>query len=194
MTYTVIDTDQPTAEPVDLAYIKLYARIDLDVLDPQLLSFIKAGRERLEALLNIVFLNHGVRMVMDSFLDDDGCQQQVIKLPRWPVVTVDSVNYKDADGNDAVVSTSVYAVDDKGKPGSVSLISGESWPDTFDQPGAVWIEFTAGYDETDVTKLPESERIWIAMVASAQYNDPESAAMAKAPVAYLKGNRTVMPL
>lgn len=68
-----------------------------------------------------------------------------IRLPKAPLQSVQSVEYYDLGGTLRTLATTVYDVDEDEDPGKVSLAMNQVWPVTRLRPGAVRINFTAGY-------------------------------------------------
>lgn len=92
--------------------------------------------------LNRAILEQQWTGVVDGFDDK-------IEIPLPPLQTVDQIRYRDDDGSWQTLATSVYGVETKGLVGFVYRKSGQSWPDTDENPGAVEITFTAGYTDGD---------------------------------------------
>jgi hypothetical protein len=100
------------------------------------------------------FTRNLVTMRGEAKGDDDGR----IHLPFPPIKQIVSVNYIDAaTGNAAVVPQGDYIFDSDG-----SLLApayGKSWPTARLIPGAVWVDYVAGYGAPG--DVPQSIRLWI---------------------------------
>lgn len=117
------DLNPPPAEPVTLAEAKAFLRVDHDDEDALIHMLIRAGREQLEAHLNIAMITRPMRWAVTS--------GGTIKLPRWPVVSLDAVT---ADG----AGTDDYVVNLRARPVLLTVAA----------DGPVEITFTAGYGTT----------------------------------------------
>jgi uncharacterized phiE125 gp8 family phage protein len=76
-----------------------------------------------------------LRAYFDSFDDD------LLRLPGAPLLTVSSVVYDAEDGTATSVAAELYTLDLAG----ALVAHGESWPTARDRAGAVRVEYTAGY-------------------------------------------------
>lgn len=114
------DLNPPPAEPITLAEAKAFLRVDYDDEDALIQTLIASARDRLETHLNITMISRSMRW--------SGSSGEAVKLPRWPVISVDSVN---VDG----VQTDNIIADIRCRPGQVTIGAAD----------AVEIIFTAGY-------------------------------------------------
>lgn len=102
----------------------------------------------------------------------------VIEIPRPPLVSVDSVEYIDGDGNTQTVDSSDYYVDTDSEPGRIEPVN--SWPSADDRLNAVIITFSAGYgdtkndDELDNSNVPEDIKIALRMYIKYLYDNRDS--------------------
>jgi uncharacterized phiE125 gp8 family phage protein len=117
-----------------------------DLLEGKLATAIsKLERELSQPLL---------RKQFDAVVDQFPCGTEPIRLPRWPLASVDSVTSYALDGTATVMSSSEYFVDTYSRPGRLCLKSGYTWPTaTRDQVAGV-IRFTAGHG-TDAMGVPD---------------------------------------
>lgn len=194
MSYSVTTIVSPAVEPVDIDYIKLVARIDINDEDEFLESNIVAARALIEPHLGISLITQTNRMILDCF-PWKGRHANQIQLPRWPVQSVESVNYVDSDGNAQVLDSSVYGETLIGKPSAIFLLSGQSWPATRVQPSAVWIDFVSGYVAADPDDLPDIVRpiqFWISACGALADDIRELDIFSIQPVSHLGGMRVIM--
>jgi len=68
-----------------------------------------------------------------------------IEIWRWPIASITSVKYTDADGDTQTVSDTNYKTDLFTKPARIVPISTYAWPATIDQPNAVQVRFVTGF-------------------------------------------------
>lgn len=88
------DLNPPPAEPVTLAEAKAFLRVDHDDEDALIQTLITSARTRLEAYLNIAMIRRPMQ-VARSF-------GGTIKLPRWPVASLESVHIDGVQTDDFV--------------------------------------------------------------------------------------------
>ncbi len=155
----------PTSEPVTLAEAKLYTRVDTDVDDTLIESFIVAARHQAENHLRRQLMTATYELILDSFPGSD-----TIKLPMAPLISVTSVAYLDTVGdNQTLTVTDDYIVDIKSEPGRIFLPDGATWPSTENRPSTVVITYVAGY--ASAALVPEPIKTWIMMAVSSMYDN-----------------------
>lgn len=127
---------------VTLAEAKLHLRIEPDFTghDATLTTFALAATQWVENETRQQLVSRDFLLTLDSF---PACG--VIKLPRVPLASVASVQYRDAAGALQTLATSAYTVDDVTRPGRIVLALGSSWPTTSAMANAVEVRFTTGY-------------------------------------------------
>jgi hypothetical protein len=154
----------PAVEPVALADLKTYLRIDGTADDALLTSLIVAARVQLEQWLNRKLITQ----TWDYRLDDlpavrefdallsNGVQEgalseylktrNVIHLPFFPLQSVTYLKTIDDAGTEFTMDPTEYIVDEFSEPGRVSLKNTTTWPATFLRPvKSVLIRFVCGY-------------------------------------------------
>lgn len=120
------DIDPPPIEPISLAETKAFLRVDHEADDALIQALIQTARESLESYLSIALIRRS--MQFSTSLEE--CSSRVVKLPRWPVISVDAVI---VDGE----SVSDPDIDLRKRPSSLVIERGSH----------VEAEFTAGYGE-----------------------------------------------
>ena len=156
----------PTEEPVSNAEAKLQARVDLSHEEALFTSWIKTARELCEGLARRAFVTQTLSLTLDDWPDSP------FKLPRPPLIAVDSIKYKDEDGDESTMSASDYVVDTASTPGRLALADGASWPSSNLYPvGAITIQFQAGYGDPE--DVPEIYKLAIKLLVSHWYEHRE---------------------
>lgn len=84
------------------------------------------------------FISAVYEYYLDAFLER-------IVLPRPPLISIDSFQYRDEDDNLLAVPSTVYQADDKSEPAAIVRRSGQFWPTTKDEKNVIVITYTAGY-------------------------------------------------
>lgn len=111
--------------------------------------FVRASRIYAENYTKRAFISQQWQLNYDSFPAPE------IAIPKPPLISIDSVQYVDVDGNlQTLVKDTDYEVDLGGETGRINLVSGKSWPSTKNTVNAVRIAFTAGYGASP-TNVPE---------------------------------------
>lgn len=156
----------PTVEPIDLATLKAWCRIDVTAEDTLLETLcIPAARTDCENAIGRVLLSQTWEVVLDGWPS-----QQSIKLPAAPAIAITSVKYIDTDGVEQTLSGSAYMLDKDSEPGWVLPAYGTTWPEAMDTANAVRVRYTAGYG-TAATAVPHPLRVWVALRAAALWEN-----------------------
>lgn len=88
-----------------------------------------------------------------------------IRIPLPPLITINSIKYRDSAGTLQTLSSAAYETGLEGPFAVVRPIYGTSWPTTRVQPDAVAIEFDCGYGTTGAD-VPEAIRTAISLMTS----------------------------
>jgi len=135
----------PSIEPLTLAEIKEYLRLDADDTseDSDLTAYLTAAREYCETFQNRAYITQTWGLSFDSW----PCS--VIELPKGSLQTVDAVSYKESDGvTTELAENTDYVYSTRGILGRLTPAYGKSWPSFTPFPlDAVVIEFTCGYGD-----------------------------------------------
>lgn len=157
----------PASEPVSLAEAKAYLRIDTNDEDALISGLITAAREYCELFQNRAYLTQTWELSFDCF------PPMPIKLPRPPLVSVESVKVIDTTGAETTLDPSDYIVDTDSEPGRIAFAYGKCWPSVTLQPvNAVKIRYTAGYD--DAKKVPQSVKQAMLIYIAHRYENPDT--------------------
>lgn len=137
----------PLVEPITVAELHTHLRVDAADEDDLLASLIVAAREYGETFTHRAFLTQTWDDKRDGFPCDD-----VIWLPKAPLISVTSVSYVDAAGVTQTWSSTLYTVDapagPKARAGCIVPNYGQAFPSTRDVVNAVTVRFVAGYGGT----------------------------------------------
>lgn len=157
----------PAAEPVDLQEMKDHLRIDHTYEDEIIRSYLSAARERCEvesrgtvavattyraSFDRFPLMTYGQNVpgspVVEPVINDTwplSPGQWALKLPRGPMLSLTSVRYYDAAGTLQTMSLSSLIADTQSEPPRVTPAQGAYWPASQFRPGAVQVDFVAGY-------------------------------------------------
>jgi uncharacterized phiE125 gp8 family phage protein len=132
----------PASEPVTLTEVKAQTRVDFTTDDTLLTSLITAAREKVEDFLGRKL----IQTTLDYFLDDfPGCD--FIELPNAaPLISIGSLKYTDADGDETTWDAANYFAATAREPGALVLAYGNVWPSVTLKPReAIVVRYNAGY-------------------------------------------------
>jgi len=128
----------PTVEPITVSEVKDHLRITTADFDTILGELITAAREYVEKITG--------RALVQRTLEAQYKDWHNFDLPYPPVISVDSIEYTDTDGNTSTVDASIYSVvSDASK---IILGYGQSWPTATLHPDEypVKVTYKAGYE------------------------------------------------
>ena len=172
----------PDEEPVTVEEVKAHLRIDHDAEDDLLAGFVAAARARLEELLGRSLMPQTWELILDGWPAG-----QTLALPRPPLLSVESITYRDASGADVVLHPAGYLADPDSEPGRIILpgwLSGQRWPDAALWPlHPVRVRYAAGYAEAE--SVPAPLRLWLKQAAGWLYERREEADLDQYPVRHL---------
>jgi len=126
----------PTAEPVSLIEAKAHCRVDGSDEDSLITVLITAARAHAEGVTNRLMMTQSMRATFEQFGE--------MRL-KAPLRKVTSVVYMDSTSTTQTLASSNYVVEYDEVPGCVEIAYGATWPDTYDHPQAVTVDFAAGY-------------------------------------------------
>lgn len=157
-----------TVEPITLAQAKAHLREEQDETHNDLLitSLITVARQAAEDRLQRTLLTTTWLRTLDRFPFCGGH----VELYRPRVISVDSVEYLSRDGTLTLLSPSAYELDPTAEPGLLLPAHGTTWPATRVRPGAVQIQYTAGYGTT-ADSIPKPIVQWILLALTDLYEN-----------------------
>lgn len=156
------------ASPVTVAEMTTHLRLDgLDVQTDFLEGLIAAAADFVQTETRQQLSPATWRHSRDAFP-----RGRVLKLPKPPLRSVESVQYVDANGDTQTLSAGAYTVDAASMPGRIVLNDGQSWPDTADRPNAVTVEFAAG--RATVADVPALLKLAVRLLAAHFYENREA--------------------
>lgn len=154
----------PTVEPIDVATLKSWCRIDVPDEDTLLTALcIPAARLACENAIGRALLEQTWEVVLDAWPS-----ASAIELPRSPALAITSVKYINTSGVETTLDPSAYALDKDSEPGWLLPAYGTDWPEARFTANAIRVRYTAGYGTT-AADVPQSLRMWIALHAAAHY-------------------------
>lgn len=132
----------PATEPVTLAEAKTHLRVDYSTEDAYITALIVAAREYCEQITGRCLAQRTFTATLDEF----PAYGADIVVPRAPLVSVQSLSYRDGNGVAVTMTANTdYRVTTSVLPGRIRLpVTTGAWPATRRIDDAVTIAFTAG--------------------------------------------------
>lgn len=188
-------TTAPSVEPLTLAEVKAYLRVDYTDEDTLIAMLIASATEALDGWssgkLGRALITQEWRMHLDGFPSDPYTRKSLIATDRaraegivaWPgyelgidiplppLQSVGSVKYLDADGVEQTLAASTYTTEIRGQTfGRIRLNEGQTWPSYRAETGCVRIDFTAGYGDA-ATDVPAPIKLAMLMQIGHAYDN-----------------------
>jgi len=161
----------PAMEPVTIAEAKFHARIDHDLEDGLLATFIAAARQHGEQLTGRQFVEAAYELSLDGF----PCGDDPIELPKPPLQAVEAVSFVAPDDVTQTMPATDYVVDTSGLLGRIYPADGAAWPVTRRRRNAVTISFRTGWPVvTGNPSTPHSIKSWMLCRVTGLYEQRES--------------------
>lgn len=156
----------PTTPVLTTAEAKTHLRIDSSFTadDTYIDSLILAATQSAENYLNMKIMSQTWNLYLDCF---PSYIDLMTSNPRSLVVN--NIKYLDTDNVSQTLAASNYVVDDKIKPSRVYKSVDGSFPDTYESPNAVTVEFTLGYSLT--SEVPEAIKQAILLFVGSMYEN-----------------------
>lgn len=162
----------PSFEPITLTDAKQHLRYDYDNENALIETLIKAAREWVESYTGRALVEQTLEYAIDSYPDE-------LRLPRPPIIEVESFKYTTADGTLTAIVADQYTLDVSAalQPRIVPAYN-VSWPATRSQPSSLRIRYKAGYaregSPTDHDTIPASLRAAIKLLVGHWFKNRES--------------------
>ena len=145
-------TTDPTVEPISVADLKTFARIDGSDEDTMLSNFIVSARQAAENYLGIALISQTITLKMDFWPSEN------ISLPRPPLISITAVETLDEDDTASTYSSDNYYIITTGDYGQLVINRNTTWPlNTVRDHGGYQIRYVAGYG-TAATDVPRAIR------------------------------------
>lgn len=144
--YGLVSTaDSPEIPFMSLEEAKLFLKVDFDDDNDVIEQLAAAAAEDCELHCNAAFRPRSFVMTLAGF--PSSCRDPRIFLPRHPLVSVASVEYLDAEGDEQTLAEADYVVVASTRPAFLVPAYNKVWPATYEHPEAVTITFRAGFED-----------------------------------------------
>lgn len=135
----------PTSTVISLSEAKAFLRIDSDYDDDNtyITSLINVATQVVEEFTRRRLMTQTYNIFYDEF-------PPYIDLQVGDVASVTHIKYYDADNTLQTLAASNYDVDTKVRPGRIYESENGDFPNTYERPNAVEVEFIVGATASDV--------------------------------------------
>ncbi len=140
--YSLEEVTPPAVEPLDLADVKTYLRIDHSSDDGLLGSTIAAVREVCETTTGLSLINRSYNLFLDVWNSD------VLPLPKSPVAEVSAINVYASDDTASTYDASNYYLDNKEINARIVVKRGSVTPLAGREVNGIEVKYTAGFGAT----------------------------------------------
>ena len=163
----------PTATPVSRTEARNHLRLDDDVDDSQVRSYISAATNYVENYTGRFLISRSCQMMLDGRMN---VEEQVhdgyrtghssipyighIEIAANPVISVESIKYYSDDDTEYTWAASNYYVDTLSEPAKIVLRDGGTYPSDMRAANGIEINFTAGYG-ANPSSVPEAIKVAI---------------------------------
>jgi uncharacterized phiE125 gp8 family phage protein len=145
---------------------KDFLHVTSDDEDDLIQSLVDQATAYFQDAANIQLCEAGYEFRLDAFPSGE------IKIPRGPLVSVESITYIDSDGNEQTLDAAEYDVDIYDPTGRVCPAYNETWPTTRAVMNAVCISYTAGFG--DSADVPETAKGALRLLIGHWYRNREA--------------------
>ena len=157
MKFASVQTE-PASEPVTLAELRSWLRIDGHDEDADLARFITAARIAVENRTWSKLISQTIDLSLDAFAEP-------IQLQFPPVASITSITYTATSGNAQTVNSSVYELGELDGMPVVRLQYSQTWPTPRAHPDSVTVRYVSGYGSSG-SDVPQPIRDAIKMHAA----------------------------
>ena len=153
----------PAIEPVTLAEMKTWLRIDTADDDSAISALIVAARLTVESTVRRMLLNQSWRLVLDAWPQDN-----IVRVPLAPFQNVLAVRVYDATGTPQLLGPALWTLD--ANPEGARLLFTLAPPPPGRTIAGIEIDLALGYGATPAS-VPEPMRQAIRMLAARWYEN-----------------------
>lgn len=130
----------PAEEPVTLAEMKTFLKVDGNDDDSGISGQITLARQVCEAFTGRAFITRTLKAWYDAAPSDI-----VLALPYAPATSISSVTYYGDDDAEQTLASTAYQADVYGEPARIILKRGSVWPTSLRNANALAVQYVCGY-------------------------------------------------
>ena len=157
----------PASEPLTLAEVKEFLRVDHSDDDATLAIFITAARQLCESYTRMALLPTTFDEYFDDFPQYTVTFKDEIRLSRSPVSAVTYVKYIDGNETTITADAAEYKIDTISRPARISPDNG--WFGTYETINAVFVRYVAGF--ADAASVPAPLKHGMMLVIGDMYEN-----------------------
>jgi uncharacterized phiE125 gp8 family phage protein len=157
----------PASEPLTLAEVKEFLRVDHSDDDATLAIFITAARQLCESYTRMALLPTTFEEYFDDFPQYTGTFKDEIRLSRSPVSAVTYVKYIDGNETTITADAAEYKIDTISRLARISPDNG--WFGTYETINAVFVRYVAGF--ADAASVPAPLKHGMMLVIGDMYEN-----------------------
>lgn len=173
---TAILTSGPSTEPISLAGMKAYLRIDASDEEALITSLITAARLHIETHLSIATLTQS----WSIFLDDWPSTSHV-DIPIAPLISIELVNLYDEAGVATVLDEENYYIDTRSRVPRLLRTGSGVWLQPDRKASGIEIQITTGYGPA-ADDVPQNLRQAIMILVAHWFENRELVALTDNPI------------
>lgn len=165
-------TSAPASEPLEVAFMKDWLKMNDTTADDTIISnLIAAARTYIESHTNLKLFTQTVQEKWDYLPPAEELKNYYggISLLWFPVQSITSISYVDADGDTQVLAGSAYTADLASRPCRITPAYGSLWPTVRDQMNAITVTYVAGY--SSVANIPEAIKTAMQLMITDWYDN-----------------------
>lgn len=137
----------PAVEPIALAQMKSYLRLDGEEEDDLVEALIMAARVTVERHARLALIEQSWRLILASWPED-----RAVRLPLHPILGIEAVRIAGDGESPAVLSPDLYRLDSQGDV--ERLLVDEAAPDPAGRSGRIEIDLSCGFG-SDPASVPQ---------------------------------------
>lgn len=164
---TVTQTTPPAYQPLTLTEVKLHLRVNHYDEDALIGILQGAAVDTCQQLTGRSIMAQGWKLTLNGWAD-------AVRLPYPEISAVSSIKYFDEDGAQQTLDPSMYELIGD----AVHKTSGATYPELWDVPGVVEINYTAGYsagnEAAQQAAVPYGIKAWLLLTIGTLYANRES--------------------
>ena len=156
----------PAVEPISVEEAKAHLRVSDHFDDHQIASLIRTARAKCESFTRLALIERISEIVLHGFPPS-------IRVPLWPVRSVEAITYTAPDGSVLVLDPTQYQLDETGRPRFIVPSFGECWPIARDDVNGVRVRVKAGFG-ANAADIPDDLRHAMLLMIGAFYENREA--------------------
>lgn len=164
----------PAIRPVTVDEAKTHLRVDYAEEDDLIGTFIDAASAHLDGWSGLL----GRALVEQTWKQEFDCFERCLRLSLAPVISIESVTWRDADGQISTVADTNYLLRTDASGSYVRFDDGYTFPTGLHESAAVAVTYVAGYPNTEgdtpASTVPAALKAAILLMVAHWFNNREA--------------------